>query len=48
MVTRKSMIRESSSKVLIVQGKDASLLVHLIKGKLHYYLIVFVGHVYIH
>jgi len=30
MVTRKSMIRESPSKVLIMQEEDTSPLVHLI------------------
>jgi hypothetical protein len=40
-VTRKSIVCESLSKGLVVQGKDTSPLVQPTQGKLYCYLIVF-------
>jgi hypothetical protein len=40
-VTRKSIVCESLSKGLVVQGKDTSPLVQPTQGKLHCCLIVF-------
>ena len=48
MVTRKSMVCDSLGKGLVVQGEDASLLVHPTQGMLHFCLIVFPGEVSIY